>query len=193
MIICLILSALAYLIGSLSSAVIVARLLNLPDPRLAGSGNPGATNMLRIGGKVPAILTLLGDLSKGALPVILANYMHLGAFGVTFVGLAAFLGHLFPLFFHFQGGKGVATMFGIYLAAFPTLAITMAIVWLLVAIASRYSSLAALIASSVGLLGVLCWHTSAFLPILLLTIGIFIRHLDNIQRLRLGTENKINW
>ncbi len=186
-----ILSVLAYLVGSLSSAVLVARVFGLPDPRLTGSGNPGATNILRIGGKLPAAVTIFGDMLKGMLPVALAAGMGMGTFGLATVGLAAFLGHIFPIFFHFRGGKGVATMFGVYLAAFPVLAVVMAVVWLVTAAAFRYSSLASLVAAIIGLLGTLLFHANTLLPILAMTVVLVIRHLDNIQLLRIGVEGKI--
>ena len=112
----IILPLLAYLIGSISSAIVVCRIMGLPDPRSSGSNNPGATNVLRLGGKKAAVITLLGDFLKGLLPVLLATAVGASEYGIAGAGLGAFLGHLFPVFFGFQGGKGVATAFGVVLA-----------------------------------------------------------------------------
>ncbi len=191
MIIGLIFCAIGYLMGSFSSAIIVARIFNLPDPRLAGSGNPGATNMLRLSGKLPALLVLFGDLLKGAIPILLAHIALFGYFGLAMIGLSAFLGHLFPIYFQFRGGKGVATMLGVYLALFPPLVAVMVIVWLLIAIVTRYASLASIAAALLGVIGVCLFYTSAAIPMLLLTGILIWRHRDNLNRLRLGTENKI--
>src|SRR5579862_5553171 len=108
--------ALAYLFGSLSTAIILCKILRLPDPRSQGSGNPGATNVLRYGGRKVAILTLLGDIAKCAVPILLAKGLGVNEIGLALVAFAAFLGHLYPLFFHFKGGKGVAAAFGCWLA-----------------------------------------------------------------------------
>jgi len=134
----------AYLMGSIASAVVVARLMGLPDPRTQGSGNPGATNVLRLGGKKAAALTLLGDVLKGVIPVLAARLAGLPETGVALVALAAFLGHLYPVFFGFKGGKGVATAFGVLVAGAPLLGLAILVTWLAVAFASRISSLSAL-------------------------------------------------
>lgn len=142
----------AYLVGSLSFAVIISRLMGLADPRSYGSGNPGATNVLRSGNRAAAVLTLLLDALKGYVAVVLALLLKeplgLGGFAIALVGLAAFLGHLWPVFFRFQGGKGVATAAGVLLALNPLLGAATLASWLLVAGFMRYSSLAALVAAA---------------------------------------------
>ena len=136
-----------YLLGSVSSAVLVSKLLGLPDPRQSGSGNPGATNVLRLGNKLAAALTLLGDVLKGVLPVLIAKYLDAETTGMALAGLGAFLGHLFPVFFGFAGGKGVATSLGIFLALNPLIAGLQVALWVVMALIFRYSSLAALAAA----------------------------------------------
>jgi glycerol-3-phosphate acyltransferase PlsY len=185
----------AYLIGSLSFAVIVAKLMGLPDPRSFGSGNPGATNVLRTGNKAAALLTLLGDLAKGWLAVWLAGMIG-AQYGIQILAmhlaaLAVFLGHLFPVFFGFKGGKGVATALGILLALNPWLGLSTLIVWLAVFAVSRLSSLAALTASiSAPILG--AYFTGSRITILtlcILTALLVWRHRGNIQRLLSGEES----
>ncbi len=183
----------AYLVGSLSTAVLVSKSMGLPDPRSSGSGNPGATNVLRLGGKKAAVATLLGDVLKGLLPVLLARMLGLGDIIVALVGLAAFLGHLFPVFFGFKGGKGVATGLGVLLGFSPAAAGLAALSWLLVAAVSRYSSLAALVTAvlapvSLALLG----GAAAQVVVLLVMAGLLVwRHHENIARLLKGTESRI--
>lgn len=187
----------AYLVGSLSFAVIVSRLMGLADPRSYGSGNPGATNVLRSGSKKAALATLLLDALKGVVPVLLARWLDgagwWGPQAVAGVALAAFLGHLWPVFFRFQGGKGVATAAGVLLALNPALGgITLA-VWLGVAWLTRYSSLAALIAAvAAPLAQLLLWGAQpdllAVVPMSLLLIW---RHAPNIRKLLAGTESRI--
>ena len=139
---------LGYLFGSISSAVIISKLFRLDDPRNSGSGNPGATNVLRSGNKFAAALTLLGDVLKGIIPVLLAQHYSGSVAVITMVAIAAFMGHLFPVFFGFKGGKGVATAIGVFLALSWKLFAVFAITWLLIAAILRYSSLAGLIASA---------------------------------------------
>ncbi|MDX1488439.1 MAG: glycerol-3-phosphate 1-O-acyltransferase PlsY, partial [Acidiferrobacterales bacterium] len=131
----------AYLLGSISSAVVVTRIMRLEDPRNVGSRNPGATNVLRYGGKTAAALTLLGDLLKGVIAILVARVFTQDATVLVLVGLCAFLGHIYPVFFGFRGGKGVATGFGVWLALSPWVALALAVTWLLVAALFRYSSL----------------------------------------------------
>jgi len=183
----------AYLIGSISSAIIVARILRLPDPRTVGSGNPGATNILRSGSKSAAAVTLTGDLLKGVIPVVLARYLDVEPILMAAVMLTAFLGHLFPIFFRFQGGKGVATAFGVYLGLNPWLALLLAAVWLGVAIIGRYSSLAALTAAVVApfLLGFFGFAVPIVACGILITVLLLWRHKANINRLIRGEESKI--
>lgn len=184
---------LAYLIGSLSSAVIVCRVMSLPDPRTQGSNNPGATNVLRIGGKVPALITLLGDTLKGVIPVLAAKFYGLPPLGLALVTLAAFTGHLFPIFFRFQGGKGVATLIGCLLALSLPTGLCWLTTWMLVAFATRYSSLAALTASLLAPLYIYYFTENLIYAITLgvMTLILFIRHRQNIRKLLNGTENKI--
>lgn len=184
----------AYLIGSISFAIVLSRLFGMDDPRSYGSNNPGATNMLRSGRKNVALLTLLGDALKGFLPVFLAKQLtDLPAAPLTAIALAAFIGHLYPVFFQFKGGKGVATFLGAILALSPTAGIFTLAAWLLVAFVTRYSSLASLTASVVALLlligfwGLGNWVFFAFV----MTGLLFWRHRANIAKLRAGTESKL--
>ena len=183
----------AYLLGSVASAIIVCRLLGLPDPRQQGSGNPGATNVLRIGGKKAAAITLLGDLLKGLLPVAVAQMIGLPAWAIAATAFAAFLGHLFPVFFGFQGGKGVATAFGAGLGLSPWAALAALATWLVMAALFRISSLAALTAAV--LMPLYLWllgEPSAFLIAMgAMAVLLIVRHRANIQRLLAGTESRI--
>jgi glycerol-3-phosphate acyltransferase PlsY len=197
----LILVILAYLIGSLSFAVIVSQLMGLNDPRSYGSGNPGATNVLRSGNKKAAILTLVLDALKGLIPVALVvglgARLGLGDDEVTtaaaLVGLGAFLGHLWPVFFRFQGGKGVATAAGVLLGFSPLLGGCVLALWLLVAYVTRYSSLAALIAAAAApVIHVMIWGPSAAtLAIAIMSALLVWRHSANINKLLAGKESKI--
>ena len=183
----------AYLLGSLASAIIVCRLLGLPDPRQQGSGNPGATNVLRIGGKKAAAITLLGDFLKGLLPVALAQWADLPPWAVASTAGAAFLGHLFPLFFAFQGGKGVATAFGAALGLSPWAALAALTTWLAMAVTFRYSSLAALAAAV--LIPLYLWLLGApnafLIAMAAMAVLLIWRHRANIQRLLSGTESRL--
>ena len=192
----------AYLIGSLSFAVIVSRAMGLADPRSYGSGNPGATNVLRSGSKAAAIVTLLLDAAKGWLPVVLAQAFGadfgLGAGTQALAGLAAFLGHLYPVFFRFQGGKGVATALGVLLGISGWLGLATALTWVIVAVFFRYSSLAALVASVFApVYYVLCsgivWdaETPITAAIVVMAILLVWRHRENIQRLIAGKESRL--
>ena len=184
-----------YLLGSVSSAVLVSKLMDLPDPRQSGSGNPGATNVLRLGNKPAAALTLLGDVLKGVLPVLIAKYLDADTTGIALAGLGAFLGHLFPVFFGFAGGKGVATSLGIFLALNPLIAGSQVALWALMALVFRYSSLAALVAALVTPV-LLAWQMND--PVLtgfgVILAGLLaVRHRENISRLCDHTEPKIKW
>ena len=183
----------AYLIGSLSSAIIACKIMQLPDPRTQGSGNPGATNVLRSGSKKAAIFALLGDSLKGFIPVLIAKWL---GFSITIqagIALAAVLGHLFPIFFQFKGGKGVATMIGSLLALAWQAGLAWLGTWLFVAILSRYSSLAAITASLLAPL--YTWYFTqnihATLIIAVMSMLIIIRHHRNIRKLLKGQESKI--
>ena len=188
------LSAIAgYLIGSISSAVIVSHLMGLPDPRQEGSGNPGATNVLRLGNKLAAALTLIGDILKGAIPVLIAASLMADNMVIALAAAGAFFGHLFPVFFGFKGGKGVATALGVFLAINPFIALALALTWLTVAIIFRFSSLAAIISSASAPFWA-WWFDSSDVYILLafaLAIILVWRHSENIKRLIVGTESKI--
>ncbi len=184
----------AYLVGSVCSAVIVAKLFHLPDPRLEGSKNPGATNMLRIAGKPYAILVLVGDMLKGTLPALLAHLVGLNAFCAGLVVIAAVLGHIYPVFLNFEGGKGVATTLGGLLGFEPKLGFFIILTWLITAFTSRISSLSAIVALTVLPLAVLfTMDRAAFLPFLALSILVIYQHRENIQRLLNKTEPKMNF
>lgn len=183
---------LAYLFGSISSAVIVSRLMGLPDPRTQGSNNPGATNVLRIGGKKAAIITLLGDILKGTLPVLIARGLGLDTTTIALVTLAAFLGHLYPVFFGFKGGKGVATAFGCLFALNWPLGIVLSVTWALIAFLFRYSSLASL--TTACLAPLYTWYftnTPYTLAVIFITALLIYRHRNNIHKLLHGEESKI--
>jgi len=182
------LTLLAYLIGSLSFAILLSRLAGIPDPRAGGSGNPGATNMLRLAGKRLAICTLFGDLLKGLLPVLLAASLDMNVQQQAWIGLAAVCGHLYPLYFRFRGGKGVATAAGALLALYPPAALLSIAAWLLVFRMTRTSSLAALIALPLCL-PLLAWQQpGALLPMSLLATLIVWRHRSNVRDLFAGRE-----
>lgn len=193
---------LAYLAGSLSFAVVVSRLMGLADPRTYGSKNPGATNVLRSGSKAAAIVTLLLDAFKGWLPVVIVKWWGetwgLGDGTVALVGLAAFLGHLWPVFFRFQGGKGVATAAGVILAFDPWLGLASLLTWVVVAGFFRYSSLASIVtavfAPAYYLFGDgVAWDAPRAMIISLAVMGVLLvwRHAQNINRLLAGTESKL--
>jgi glycerol-3-phosphate acyltransferase PlsY len=182
------LTLLAYLIGSLSFAILLSRLAGMPDPRAGGSGNPGATNMLRLAGKRLAICTLFGDLLKGLLPVLLASALDMSVQQQAWIGLAAVCGHLYPLYFRFRGGKGVATAAGTLLALYPPAALLAIVAWLLVFRLTRTSSLAALIALPLCL-PLLAWQQpGALLPMSVLATLIVWRHRSNVRDLFAGRE-----
>jgi glycerol-3-phosphate acyltransferase PlsY len=183
-----------YLMGSVNSAMIVCKLMGLPSPRSIGSGNPGATNVLRLGSKKAAAITLVGDALKGWMPVFIGHLLGLPIAIMAWIALAAVLGHVFPIFFGFKGGKGVATGLGVLLGIQPFLGLAVLGTWLVVAFLFRYSSLAALISvilspiygyflleKNIMVMGVLA----------LISLVILIRHIGNIQRLFSGQESKI--
>ena len=188
------LPAAGYLIGSVSSAIVVSALLRLPDPRTSGSRNPGATNVLRLGSKIGALLTLAGAIAKGLLPVLAVScWISDHALLLAATGLGAFLGHLFPLYFKFAGGKGVATALGVVLAIHPLVALIQIATWLLVALVFRYSSLAALVtAAATPLYLWLAGDETSFIVLgAVLAVLLFWRHRQNIERLIARTESKI--
>lgn len=183
----------AYLLGSISSAILVCRLMGLPDPRTTGSRNPGTTNVLRLGSKPAAVITLLGDMLKGLLPMLLAQFLEAEPMALAGAGLAAFLGHLYPVFFHFQGGKGVATALGVFLGYAWLVGLAIIATWLLVALLSRISSLSALTAFLLAPLYV--WWLAPSLEMILaaviITLMLLWRHHDNIRKIIAGTESKM--
>jgi len=183
----------AYLLGSVSFAVVWSRVFRLPDPRTYGSGNPGATNVLRSGRKAAAALTLLGDAAKGALAVAVVRALGVGEAGVALAAVAAFVGHIYPVYFGFKGGKGVATAFGILVALSPILALAVTAVFALVIVASRYVSLASVLsaaAASVISPFLFGWGASTG-AVLAMAVLIVVRHRGNIQRLIAGEEATI--
>ena len=187
------LTVIAYLLGSVSAAMVVCRLTGLPDPRTQGSGNPGATNVLRIGGRGPAALTLAGDFLKGLAPVLAAHMLGLSDVWIGAAMLGAFFGHLYPVWFGFQGGKGVATQLGVLVGMHALVGLGTALTWAAVAGALRYSSLAALISAwlapgyTFALTG--SWPLTGATAVIAAVIT--WRHRGNIARLRAGTEPRI--
>ncbi len=180
----------AYFMGSLSAAIITCKLMGLPDPRTQGSNNPGATNVMRIGGKKAAVFTLLGDMLKGLVPVLVARWFNSDDLTLALVAVAAFLGHLYPVFFGFKGGKGVATSLGALLGVSWPVALAMIATWLLVAYGFKISSMAALVASALSPF-YFWWFSGSTIYIIMSTfISILLiwRHRSNIQRLLAGTE-----
>jgi glycerol-3-phosphate acyltransferase PlsY len=185
---------LAYFIGSVSSAIIACKLLGKVDPRTVGSKNPGATNVLRYGGKKAAFFTLLGDILKGLIPVAIGHALGLDWGWLILVGLAAFLGHLFPIYYGFKGGKGVATALGVYLGLNPIVGIVVILTWLVSALVFNVSSLSALIATLLAPL-YFFWVTDSlhlFLGLVVISVLIYWRHLTNIVEIIDGTEGKIS-
>ncbi len=185
-------AVLGYLLGSIPFGVVVTRVMGLGDLRQIGSGNIGATNVLRTGNKGAALATLLLDGGKGALAVLLARWLVGAEDAAQVAGLAAFLGHLFPVWLGFKGGKGVATFLGLFLALDWQVGILLCLTWLVAALVLRYSSVAALISAASAGLWVL-WRTDGSLLILafLLTVLVYVRHSANLARLKAGTEPKI--
>jgi len=182
----------AYLIGSLSSAIMLCKLAGLPDPRTQGSGNPGATNVLRFGGKKLAATVLIIDVIKGVVPVVIAIFLDLEQSWIAATALAAFLGHLFPLFFQFKGGKGVATALGGFLALNPAMAGIVLLSWLAVFILTRISSLSAIIAALLAPVYSLWFldNITARWIVLVMAVLLVARHHGNIKRLLSGEETK---
>jgi len=185
-------SSIAYAVGSVSAAILICRLMNLPDPRESGSGNPGATNVLRVGGKLPAGLTLLGDALKGLLPVAITGLIIPHQPTVALVAMAAFLGHLYPMFFDFRGGKGVATALGALFGLSMQIGILATVTWLVICLAFRISSLAALITFTLVPLYLLTGGHSAFALVYVVIAGfLYYSHRENIKRILAGTEPKL--
>lgn len=186
-------AVLAYLLGSMSSAIIICRIAGLPDPRSTGSGNPGATNVLRYGGKRIAALVLLGDMLKGLLPVLVAKWLDLEPLTVAVVGLLAFAGHLYPAFFDFRGGKGVATALGVILGIAWPVGVALAGIWLAIALSARISSLAAVGAALAA--PIVTWWLAPMAEfvgaVTVLSLMLLWRHRSNIRNLMHGEEPRI--
>ncbi|MCV2883344.1 glycerol-3-phosphate 1-O-acyltransferase PlsY [Aestuariibacter sp. AA17] len=181
----------AYLIGSISSAILICRLFKLPDPREHGSSNPGATNVYRLGGKIPAIMVLVFDILKGTIPVWGSYFLGIEAFYLGLIAVAACLGHIFPLFFGFKGGKAVATAFGAMLPIGLGLAGLLIVSWGFVVYLTGYSSLGAIVAVSLAPLFTFWIKPAYTIPVAMLSALIILRHKDNIVRLIKGQEGKV--
>ena len=184
----------SYLLGSISSAIIICKICNLPDPRTKGSGNPGATNVLRIGGKKLAAFVLIFDGLKGAIPVMLAHYFGLNMFELTIILLSAFLGHVFPIYYGFKGGKGVATYLGGLIGLNFFVGLTFSIIWLIVAKVMKISSIAALTAtllSPIYFYFITTHDVRATMVIFLINLFIYFTHRENIRRIMNGEEGVI--
>ena len=184
----------SYFIGSISSAIIICKICNLPDPRTQGSGNPGATNVLRIGGKKVAAFVLIFDGLKGAIPVMLAHYFGLNMFELTIILLSAFLGHVFPIYYGFKGGKGVATYLGGLIGLSFFVGLTFSIIWLIVAKVMKVSSIAALTAtllSPIYFYFITTHDMRATMVIFLIKLFIYFTHRENIRRIMNGKEGVI--
>ena len=181
----------AYLLGSIAFGILVSKLFGLPDPRTVGSGNIGATNVARSGKKSAAVLTLLGDVFKGWFPVWLALQSGMLMWVVSAVGLAVFFGHLYPIYYRFKGGKGVATALGVMLAISPLLALAALVTWIVVFAVSRYSSLAAIVAALLA--PAYAWFLLPYkdyvFTVVVMSVFLILRHRSNIQKLLAGTES----
>ncbi|HBQ45044.1 MAG TPA: acyl-phosphate glycerol 3-phosphate acyltransferase [Thiomicrospira sp.] len=180
----------SYFVGSISSAIIVCKIMGFDDPRKEGSGNPGATNVKRLYGTKPAAITLVGDMLKGLLPVLIASYLGWSSLVVFLVGFAAFIGHLFPVFFGFKGGKGVATMLGVMFGLSLPIGLAVAGTWLFVAKVLKISSVSALVATALAPVYIyfLSDNINWVWLTVLMTLMLFIRHKSNIKKLFAGTE-----
>lgn len=181
----------AYLLGSISSAILICRLAGLPDPRETGSGNPGATNVLRLGGRFAALTVLIADVAKGGLPVWLAYKLDLAPPVLGIIAIAACLGHIYPIFFHFQGGKGVATAFGAIAPISWDITGLLSGTWLITLLLTGYSSLAAVITALLAPLYVWWFRPEFTFPVAMLSCLILLRHHENLERLWRGQEPKI--
>ena len=183
--------ALAYLLGSISSAVLICRLSGLPDPRESGSGNPGTTNVLRIGGRIAAVGVLIADVLKGGLPVWAAYKLELPPPILGFIAIAACLGHIYPIFFHFRGGKGVATAFGAIAPISWDITGLLSLTWLLTALITGYSSLAAILTALLAPLYVWWFRPEFTLPVAMLSCLILLRHHDNLSLIHLTEPTRL--
>lgn len=184
---------LAYLIASLSFAVIIAKLMRAPDPRAVGSGNAGANNVLRLLGKQAAIYVLLADGLKGLAAVLIGRFFHVHGASLAFLGIVAIIGHIFPIYFDFKGGKGVATMMGALVGLSFCVGLFTILVWFIVAYFTCYASVAALLSAvAAPIFMMVSTHTDYFVPVLLMAVLIVWKHWVNVQRLCQGAESKID-
>jgi len=187
-------AGLAYLIGSISTAIVTCKIMGIEDPRKTGSRNPGATNVLRHGGKTAAIITLMGDMLKGLIPVLIVSQFQSDTLIIALVGLFAFLGHIFPVYYGFKGGKGVATYYGVILGINWQVGLIAITIWLATAALLKISSLSALV--SIFCTPFLLWYFSQSIEltsaVILMSVIAFWRHQNNIKQLIQGTENHIN-
>ncbi len=181
----------AYLLGSLQTSLLLVKFFKFPDPRTQGSGNTGATNVLRTAGKNKALITLIGDLLKGFVAVLIAKMLGVTGFFLAFTALAAVIGHIFPIFFQFRGGKGVATAIGGLLLLSFWISLFLIIIWLVVVFITRYISLASIITAALAPFFMLIVNVNYFVPLLIMSLLIIWKHTENIQRLRKGVERKI--
>ena len=184
----------AYLLGSLSFAIIVSKFKKFSDPRATGSGNAGATNMLRMVGKQTALYVLLGDILKGLFSVLIARFLNIQGMSLAFVGLVAVLGHLFPVYFKFRGGKGVATMMGVLLGLSLWIGLFVIITWIIIGYLFRYASVAALVSIiSAPIYTMIGGRVDYVFPVLLIGVLAIWKHWNNFQRLWQGIEKKIKF
>ena len=181
----------AYILGSCTSAVWIAKVFHIPDPRVSGSTNPGATNMLRVGGKIPAIIVLILDILKGSVAVYIAHELGLSQLWLGVVAIAVCVGHMYSIFYHFSGGKGVATAFGCFVPLGFEISLTLLIVWITTYRLFRFSSLAALFTVCIAPLATYWFNPQYTIAVSMLAALIVWRHQQNIQRLIKGTEPKI--
>lgn len=183
----------AYLLGSLSTSILLSKILKTPDPRTEGSGNAGATNVLRILGKKEALIVLVGDILKGLIAVLIGYAFQVSGFMLGLVAFAAVIGHVFPLYFKFHGGKGVATAIGGILGLSFLSGVLMAVIWVVVAFITGYASLASMVSVIVAIVLLLIFsNTAYFVPAVLIAALVVWKHMDNIKRLQSKTEDKID-
>ena len=190
----IILLAISYALGSLSTALIVSNIANLTDPREEGSRNAGATNMLRTAGKKIAAIVLIGDMGKGVVATVIGIIAGQSGFTLGLVMIAVVVGHIYPVFFKFKGGKGVATALGAILASQPLIGLACLVIWIIIAFATRYASLASMLAiAAAPVIDIFTGHSGLIIPGIIIAILIAVKHKENIKRLKSGVENKIKF